>query len=123
MRRWSTGVLVALVSVAALLPLEWSVRRAPPAAHDQAAPELPETFDVDAIDRYVAAEVKAKKFIGLSLALVRDGKIVLAKGYGESSREQHIPVDTDTAFAVGSITKQFTCAAALQLADEGKLSL
>ena len=123
MRRWSTGILVALVSVTALLPLEWSVRRTPAAAHDQAGPELPETLDVDAIDRYVAAEVKAKKFVGLSLALVRDGKIVLAKGYGESSREQHLPVDTDTAFAVGSITKQFTCAAALQLADEGKLSL
>jgi D-alanyl-D-alanine carboxypeptidase len=123
MRRWSTGVLVALVSVTALLPLEWSVRRTPAVGKGEVERELPETFDVDAIDRYVAAEVKAKKFVGLSLALVRDGRLVLAKGYGESSREQHTPVDSDTAFAVGSITKQFTCAAALQLADEGKLSL
>ena len=122
MNRWPTGILVALVSGAALLPLELSVRRAH-TPYEEGKPELPETFDVAAIDRYVAAQVKERGFVGLSLALVRDGRIVLARGYGESSREDRTPVDADTAFAVGSITKQFTCAAALMLAEEGKLSL
>jgi CubicO group peptidase (beta-lactamase class C family) len=122
MSGWPTGILVALVTSAALLPLELSVRRTH-ATHEEAKPQLPEAFDVAAVDRYVAAQVKAKGFVGLSLAVVRDGKIVLAKGYGESSREDRTPVDADTAFAVGSITKQFTCAAALMLAEEGKLSL
>jgi CubicO group peptidase (beta-lactamase class C family) len=122
MTKWPTGVLVALVTAAALVPLGWSVR-VTHAPKEEAKPELPDTFDVAAIDRYVAAEVKAKGFLGLSMALVRDGKIVLAKGYGESSREEHTPVDVDTAFAIGSITKQITCAAALMLAEEGKLSV
>lgn len=122
MSGWPTGILVALVSAAALLPLELSVRVIRAAPHEEATPELPDTFDVDAIDRYVAAQVKAKKFVGLSVAVVRDGKTVLAKGYGESSREEHKPVDAFTAFAIGSVTKQFTCAAALMLVEEGKLS-
>jgi D-alanyl-D-alanine carboxypeptidase len=121
MSQWPTGVLVALVAAAALVPLGLSVRQTH-TGNEQAKPELPETFDVAAIDRYVAAEVKAKGFVGLSVALVQGGKIVLAKGYGESSREGHTPVDVDTAFAIGSITKQFTCAAALMFAEEGKLS-
>jgi D-alanyl-D-alanine carboxypeptidase len=123
MSKWPTGILVAVVTAAAFVPLGWSVRVHPAkTVAESAPPELPETFDVAAIDRYVAAKVKADGFVGLSLAIVRDGKIVLAKGYGESSREDHTPVDVDTAFAIGSVTKQFTCAAALMLADEGKLS-
>jgi D-alanyl-D-alanine carboxypeptidase len=122
MSKWPTGILVAVVTAAALVPLGWSVRVHPARTAAEAEPELPETFDVAAIDKYVAAKVKAGGYVGLSLAIVRDGKIVLAKGYGESSREDHTPVDVDTAFAIGSVTKQFTCAAALMLADEGKLS-
>jgi D-alanyl-D-alanine carboxypeptidase len=83
----------------------------------------PETFDVAAIDAWVAKRVVEQRLVGVSLALVRDGKVVLAKGYGEASRETKTAVDPSTAFAVGSITKQFTCAAALQLEESGKLSL
>jgi CubicO group peptidase (beta-lactamase class C family) len=122
MSKWQTGIVVAIVSAAAMVPLGWSVRVPRAKAEAPAKPPLPETFDVDAIDRYVASTVKEKGFVGLSLAIVRDGKIVLAKGYGESSIEDHVPVDADTVFAIGSITKQFTCATALMLADEGKLS-
>jgi CubicO group peptidase (beta-lactamase class C family) len=48
---------------------------------------------------------------------------VFAKGYGQGSLEDERPVETDTLFAIGSITKQFTCALVLLLAEEGKLSL
>jgi len=54
---------------------------------------------------------------------MRDGKIVLARGYGQASRENGTPVDVGTAFAIGSVTKQFTCASALLLQEAGKLSL
>jgi D-alanyl-D-alanine carboxypeptidase len=122
MSKWQTGIVAAVVTAAAMVPLGWSVRLTHAKADVEATPPLPERFDVDAIDRYVASTVKKKGFVGLSLAIVRDGKVALAKGYGESSIEDHVPVDADTAFAIGSVTKQFTCAAALMLADEGKLS-
>lgn len=86
-------------------------------------PEFPKTFDLDAVDAYVASQVKAKGFVGLSVAVMRDGKIVFAKGYGKRSIEKNLPVEPDTSFAVGSITKQFTCACVFLLAEQGKLAL
>jgi CubicO group peptidase (beta-lactamase class C family) len=102
------------VALAALL--------APP-VRSQSAVELPKTFDLTAIDAYLAAQVKAKGFVGLSVAVMRDGKIVFAKGYGRRSIEKNLPVEPDTSFAVGSVTKQFTCACVFLLAEEGKLSI
>lgn len=92
-------------------------------AHSQSASELPKKFDLAAIDAYVAAQVKDKGFVGLSVAIMRDGKIVFAKGYGKRSLEKDLPVEVDTSFAVGSITKQFTCACIFLLAEDGKLSI
>jgi D-alanyl-D-alanine carboxypeptidase len=59
----------------------------------------------------------------ISVALVADGRIVLAKNYGKRSLQTGEPVKPTTAFAVGSVSKQFTVAAALLLVEEGKLSL
>lgn len=86
-------------------------------------PALPKKYDLKAIDEYIAGQVKAKGFVGLSVAIMRDGKIVFAKGYGKRSLEKNLPVETDTSFAVGSITKQFTCACIFLLAEDGKLSI
>jgi len=83
----------------------------------------PETFDIAAIDAWVGKKVLDQHLVGVSLAIVRDGKVVLARGYGKSSLETNAPVEADTAFAVGSVTKQFTCAAALLLEQAGKLSM
>ncbi|QEL16231.1 serine hydrolase domain-containing protein [Limnoglobus roseus] len=89
----------------------------------QGSPALPASFDLKAVDEYLAAEVKAKGFVGLSVAVMRDGQIVFAKGYGRRSIEKNLPVEPDTSFAVGSITKQFTCACVFLLAEQGKLSI
>jgi CubicO group peptidase (beta-lactamase class C family) len=86
-------------------------------------PQAPKTFDLPAIDAYLAAQVKDKGFVGLSVALLHDGKLVFAKGYGKSSLENDRPVEKNTRFAIGSVTKQFTCACILLLAEEGKLSV
>jgi CubicO group peptidase (beta-lactamase class C family) len=59
----------------------------------------------------------------ISVALVADGRIVLAKNYGKRSLQTGEPVKPTTAFAVGSVSKQFTVAAALLLMEEGKLAL
>ena len=45
----------------------------------------PKTFDLAAIDAYVAARVRDEGFAGLSLTIMREGKVVMAKGYGKRS--------------------------------------
>ena len=86
----------------------------------QAKPAAP---DIQALDSFIAGELKAKGLVGLSVALMIDGKVVLAKGYGRSSLDSGATVTPETPFAIGSITKQFTCACILKLAEAGKLSV
>ena len=87
------------------------------------SPPPPAVFDPIAIDAYVAGQVKEKGITGLSLAMMRDGKVELARAYGCRSLETKALATTNTLFAIGSITKQFTCACILLLAEEGKLSV
>ena len=73
------------------------------------------------LDQYVAKAMRAFGEPGLSLAIVENGKTVVAKGYGVRSIATRAPVTADTAFPIGSETKAFTSAALAILVDEGKL--
>jgi D-alanyl-D-alanine carboxypeptidase len=88
-----------------------------------AAARLPDTFDVSAIDAFLAGQVQQSNNAGLTVAVVKDGQVVLAKGYGKRSLEDGRAVETNTVFAIGSVSKQFTCTAILLLAEDGKLSV
>jgi len=90
-----------------------------------AAPEakLPDTFGLEAIDRYLSAQVEQSNRVGLSVAIVKNGQMVFAKSYGKRSLLDRRSVETNTIFAIGSVSKQFTCAAILLLAEDGKLSV
>jgi CubicO group peptidase (beta-lactamase class C family) len=59
---------------------------------------------------------------GMAIAIVKDGKFVLQKGYGVRKLGDPARVDADTLFGIGSITKTFTTAAVATLVDAGKLS-
>ena len=59
---------------------------------------------------------------GMAVAIVKDGKILVAKGYGVRKQGDPTPVDEFTLFGIGSNTKAFTTAALATLVDEGKLS-
>src|SRR5258706_388095 len=87
------------------------------------AAKLPDTFDVKAIDAFLSAQVREANRVGLSVAIVKDGQVVLARGYGKRSLEDARAVDAETLFAIGSVSKQFTCACVLLLAEDGKLSV
>jgi CubicO group peptidase (beta-lactamase class C family) len=86
-------------------------------------PQPPKDFDLGAIDAYIADQVRDRGYPGLSLTIVQNGKVILAKGYGKRDLESGAPVEPDTPFAIGSVTKQFTCACVFLLAEEGKLSV
>lgn len=96
---------------------------AAPAPQPPKSAQLPKSFDIAAIDAFLAEKVKEPGLAGLSAAIVKEGKIVLAKGYGKRSLKPDEPADASTAFAIGSVTKQFVCAAIFMLAEEKKLSV
>ncbi len=72
-------------------------------------------------DAYVADAVRDWEVPGLAIAIVKDGQVVFAKGYGVRELGRPEPVDEHTLFAIGSTTKAMTAAAVGMLVDEGKL--
>src|SRR5262245_17100866 len=87
------------------------------------SPKRAGTLDTKALDEFLAKRVSDKGIVGLSVAVMEGGKLTFAKGYGVSSLKDHAAVTPDTLFAAGSVTKQFTSACVLLLAEEGKLSI
>ncbi len=75
------------------------------------------------IDEYLRTQMKAQQIPGVALAVVKDGKIMLARGYGLANVEHQVPVKPETIFQSGSTGKQFTATAVMMLVEEGKLSL
>jgi CubicO group peptidase (beta-lactamase class C family) len=86
--------------------------------------QSPETKDAppEDLDAYVANSMKVFDVPGMAVAIVKDGKIIVAKGYGKRKLGDSTPVDEFTMFAIGSNTKAFTTAALATLVDQGKLS-
>lgn len=109
------------------VPAASTAAAAPAASSPPAAPkanlDAPATFDVAAVDDWIARQIEAKGFVGLSVAIVKDGAVVLDKGYGQSQLGPDVAAAPETAFSIGSITKQFVASIVLQLADQKKLSL
>jgi CubicO group peptidase (beta-lactamase class C family) len=75
------------------------------------------------IDEYVKAEMAEQHIPGLSISVVRDGRIVFAKTYGMANVEFNAPATNDTEFAIASMTKSITASAIMLLVQDGKLSL
>ena len=77
----------------------------------------------DKVDAYVKAEMEKNRIPGLALAVVKDGRIVKAKGYGLANVELNIPATADSVFPIAAITKPFTALATMMLVEEGKVGL
>lgn len=75
------------------------------------------------VDAYVKAELAKRQIPAASVALVKNGQAIYAKGFGKAQLELGVPASADTVYQIGSLTKQFTAAAILLLRDEGKLKL
>jgi CubicO group peptidase (beta-lactamase class C family) len=71
------------------------------------------------LDDYAGRALKAFQVPGMALAIVKDGRVVVAKGYGVKKMGAPDLVDAETLFAIGSNTKAFTTAILASLADEG----
>jgi D-alanyl-D-alanine carboxypeptidase len=111
MRRW---VFVFLTLLAIGFPAPARAASAEPAFTQRMAA---------AVDRLAQNEVRAGRTPGVVVGVVEDGRIVYARGFGKANAAKALPAQPDTEFYVGDLTKQFTAAAALMLAQDGKLKL
>jgi CubicO group peptidase (beta-lactamase class C family) len=80
-------------------------------------------FIKDSLDSYINKGIQDWDVPGLSLVIVKDGKVVVMKGYGVRNIQSRQPVDENTLFMIASNTKLFTGTSLALLETKGKLSL
>ena len=114
---------------------EQEAKKAPDTAHtvaDAAAPFSPHApahdltgADVEAfLDGMMPSQLERENVAGAVIAIVKDGHVIFAKGYGYADIEKRKPVTPDaTLFRPGSISKLFTWTSVMQLVEQGKLDL
>lgn len=101
---------------AAALALLWLA-----AGWSMAAPQPDHKASFYRIDAYVAAELEADRVPGAALVITRGDRVVHVRGFGTDGAGE--PVDPDTPFLLGSMSKSFTALAVMKLVDEGKIGL
>ncbi|UOQ54815.1 serine hydrolase [Hymenobacter cellulosivorans] len=94
---------------------------AAPAA--QAQSKAPSRFMTDSLDRYIERGMRQWQIPGLAVVVVKNGQVVVSKGYGVRAVGRPEPVDANTLFMIASNTKLFTGTALAKLEDDKKLSL
>ena len=89
-----------------------------------AAPALT-AEDVEAfLDGMIPLQLQQQDIAGTVISVVKDGRLLFAKGYGYSDMKRRTPVSADaTLFRIGSISKTFTWTAVMQLVEQGKIDL
>jgi CubicO group peptidase (beta-lactamase class C family) len=76
------------------------------------------------LDGFMPMQLERENIAGAVVLVVKDGRVLFAKGYGYSNAEKKTPVTVDaTLFRLGSISKLFTWTAVMQLVEQGKLDL
>ncbi|MFW6136687.1 MAG: serine hydrolase domain-containing protein [Candidatus Aminicenantaceae bacterium] len=84
---------------------------------------VPLQLRADTIDDYIAEQMEEKNIPGLTLGIIKDGRIVKFKAYGLASIELDVPASTETVYQLASATKSFTICSIYKLYEEGKLDL
>jgi D-alanyl-D-alanine carboxypeptidase len=77
----------------------------------------------DEVDRYLARFIQNHGIPALSVGVIRNGRLIKTAGYGTANLELHVVATENTAYEIGSITKQFTAEAVMLLVEEKKIGL
>ena len=83
----------------------------------------PRIAAADQVDDIINAELKRQGVPGVSVAIVREGKIVKAEGYGLANAELNVRATTQSVYQIGSVSKQFIAAGIMLLIQDGRMSL
>ena len=86
-------------------------------AHDLTADKLA------SVDQFLSDAVTKQKIVGASALILQDGREVFFDSWGDQDRERQIPISRSTIFRIYSMTKPVTSVAAMQLVEQGKMSL
>src|ERR1051325_806299 len=81
------------------------------------------TVFADQVDDYLKDQMAKHRIPGIALRIIQNGQPVKTGTYGLANIELNVPVKDETVFEIGSVTKQFTAAGILLLAEGGKLSV
>jgi CubicO group peptidase (beta-lactamase class C family) len=84
-------------------------------------PSCSQPMDAKQMDELAGRAMKAFGVPGMALGVVKDGRLIYAKGYGVRSVASSEQVNANTLFGIASVTKGFTAAALGILVDEGKV--
>lgn len=109
-----------------LLPIITLIAIAPLADEARARADLVTTTratSADGVDDYVRLEMEQQHIPGLSLAVIRNGKLAKSAAYGLANVELNVPAAERTEFAIASMTKSVTASAVMLLVQDGKLKL
>ena len=82
---------------------------------------VPAGARADQVDDFARRFISRRAIPAAAIAVVRDGRIVKAAGYGTANLEAGVPATEHTLFEIGSVTKQFTAEAVMMLVEEGKI--
>jgi CubicO group peptidase (beta-lactamase class C family) len=120
----SSALFFALCSFAAAARAANPETAATPSPNPPAAHSL-ERADLEPwLDGFMPYAIERGDVAGAVVAVVKNGEVIFAKGYGFADVEKHKPVDAErTMFRPGSISKLFTWTAVMQLVEQGKLDL
>ena len=119
MRHQARGIAAALLALTAIVGACAAPHHGtepPPASEPAAGP-------VEVFERRVEADREALGIPGLSIAVIQDGHVVSARGFGHADLERGVPATADTLYHVASLTKTFTAIQVLQLVERGQLDL
>jgi CubicO group peptidase (beta-lactamase class C family) len=119
------GAAVAAGALAALPALGVGRAGASPRALVQPSGNMPTPGGgtQQGLHPYILDRMQAAHLPSLAAAVVRDGDITWARGYGKADREAGIAADPDTVYMLASVSKTIICAAAMQLWEQGSLDL
>lgn len=75
----------------------------------------------DKVDDFIKAEMQKQRIPGLSLAVVKEGKVIKAEGYGLANVEHNVPAKAETVYKIASVSKQFLATGIMLLVQDGKI--
>lgn len=81
------------------------------------------TVRADQLDKFIGEQIKERNIPGLSIAVIKDGKVIKSNGYGLANLELRVPAAQNTIYEIGSISKQFASEALMLLVEDGKVNL
>lgn len=129
MTRWRLprALVCCVVALGALLPTTWAsaAQFAPRPTEHRPQGDLTKRQELEAfMDEVIGQQMALDRLPGATIAIVKDGQLLFAKGYGYADVATQMPVQAaTTVFRSGSVSKLFTWTAVMQLVEQGKLDM